>query len=405
MSQIEIESLLYKTMGLDSASIGRPAIERAVERRMAAVGTVRVEEYWNLLRSATDEVQELIEAVVVPETSFFRHGEAFSALQSFVTGQWLPSRRATNLRVLSVPCSTGEEPYSIVMSLLDSGLAPDKFSVEAWDISRRAIAYAQRAVYGKNSFRTDLGFRDRYFDLTPGGYEVRANVRRQVTFRQCNLVIPESCSGPTRFEIVFCRNVLIYFDRSTQEQALKNLERLLAPDGVLFVGPAEALLMRGAGFVPTSAAMSFAFKRGVASRPAPFVPAPLKPLPKLLPKPVAPLPKPVPVAVKPVGPTSFKASLEAARQLADAGRMAEAAPLCEAYLREQGDSAEGHYLLGLIRDVLGDAQSATQSYRKALYLNPNHSEALVHLALLAERRGDAGEAQRLQERARRVAGR
>jgi chemotaxis protein methyltransferase WspC len=95
--------------------------------------------------------------------------------------------------------------------------------------------------------------------------------------------------------------------------------------------------------------------------------------------------------------------LETAWGLANSGRMVEAAQVCEAFLSAHGDSAEGYYLQGIVYDALDDSQRATQSYRKAIYLDPNHTEALVHLALLAERRGDAPEARRLHERARRVA--
>ncbi len=409
MSQIEIEDLLHAAMGLDTASIGSAAIERAVHARMAQNGARGLADYQQRLRSSPDELQELVEAVVVPETWFFRHHEAFRALNRFVIEEWLPAYPNGVLRVLSVPCSTGEEPFSIAMALLDGGLARDRFAIEAWDISRRALAGAERAIYGKNSFRgDDLSFRERHFESVSEGFKVTEAVRRAVCFRQGNLLAPDHPNTVGRFDVVFCRNVLIYFDRPTQERAMATLKQLLALAGTAFVGPAEALLMRGGGFVPTRDAMSFAFKKGSSARPArPALPppAPMKALPKPASKLVAPLVSRAPLAARApaVAAPQTVADLETARRLADAGRMNEAAGVCGAYLQEKGESADGHTLLGVIRDALGDGPSAVKSYRKALYLDPNHTEALMHLALLAERRGDAGEARRLHERARRVA--
>jgi chemotaxis protein methyltransferase WspC len=302
------------------------------------------------------------------------------------------------------------------MTLLDSGLPPERFVIEAWDISRPALAKAERGIYGRNSFRSEnLGFRDRYFRQVAEGYQVVDAVRRQVRFRHENMLSPGPCLNGELHHVVFCRNVLIYFDRPTQEQALSVLQRLLAADGILFVGPAETFLMRGSGFTPDSAPMSFAFRPKGVTRPATVAAKPIAPGFKPRPKPltktpsnlpgklsVSPPARPAPAAPKPA-PAPALADLDTARQLANSGRMPEAAQACEAFLRTQSESVEGHYLLGLVYDALGDSARATQSYRKAIYLDPGHSEALVHLALLAERRGDEPEARRLYERARRVA--
>ena len=153
MAPIDFEKVLKQAMGLDAVSIGSTTIERAVRVRMADLGLGRREDYWQQLHDSTDELQELIETVVVPETWFFRDREAFGALVRLVTEEWLPAHPAGILRLLSVPCSTGEEPYSIVMALLDGGVSLERFQVDAVDISARALAQARRGVYGMNSFR------------------------------------------------------------------------------------------------------------------------------------------------------------------------------------------------------------------------------------------------------------
>ena len=138
-----IEALLKERIGLDAATVGPGMIERALRERLAAAAVPDHHAYWNLLHSHPDELQSLIEAVVVPETWFFRHREALLALGRFAAtrvfgGDHAPDGAAP-LRILSVPCSTGEEPYSIVMALLDAGVPEQRFQVDAVDVSARSL--------------------------------------------------------------------------------------------------------------------------------------------------------------------------------------------------------------------------------------------------------------------------
>jgi chemotaxis protein methyltransferase WspC len=412
MAKSEIENLLRQAMGLDAASIGSTSVDRAVRLRMAACALERVEDYWSKLRADGGELQELIEALVVPETWFFREAAAFAALAHAVETAVLPANETGVLTLLSVPCSTGEEPYSIAMALLDAGLPPHRFAVDAVDISARALAKAGRAVYGSNSFRGgDLNFRERYFRPSPEGYHLADAVRERVRFRQANLLEPGFQAGRDRYEVIFCRNLLIYFDRPTQERAVKTLERLLAPSGLLFVSPAEAFLMTNSGFSSAGYARAFSYRKtppgqresGETPAKAVRARAPLPPRPAAK-RPAAPRARVASVGVVAVASTTLAAppaGLEIAVQLADAGRLVEAAQACEAHLRDRA-SADGYCLLGLVRDALNDAHRAGECYRKALYLDPNHIEALAHLALSSERRGDTAAAQRLRDRARRA---
>jgi len=264
----DFENLLKETMGLDVASIGSSAIERAVEKRLLACELQETHAYWERVRASEAELQELIEAVVVPETWFFRDREAFAALALTVYEDWLGAHPEDHLRLLSLPSSTGEEPYSMAIALLDAGFPANRFRVDAVDISACALARAGHAVYGKNSFRgKELGFRDRHFEATAHGYRLSDAVRRQVQFQQGNLLAAGFLPGVESYDVIFCRNVLIYFDRAARDRALNVLVRLLTPKGVLFVAPSETGLLLSHNFIPTNMPRAFAFRKaGVMPR-------------------------------------------------------------------------------------------------------------------------------------------
>jgi len=410
-----IEYLLRETMGLDSASIGSSLIQRTARLRMKTLSLKKMEAYLRLVETSPVEMSELIESVVVTETWFFRDKEAFAALTRLVMNEWLPAHPVGLLRVLSAPCSSGEEPYSAAMALLDAGLPPDRFEIDALDISARALAQAERAVYGKNSFRTpDLSFRDRYFQQSKDGHGLNELVRSRVFFKRGNLLDEQCLTVKGLYDFIFCRNLLIYFDRPTQAKVLQKLSQLLTPTGLCFVGPAELPLVVNNGFVSANLPMAFACRR--ADTPPLPLPErrqrPLTPLKVLARSPVISPPAAAakrhpPARAELQPPKDAKKiaapkNLDTAQRLADAGKLADAAALCEAHLREQGPSAQAYYLLGLVRDADGDTSQAVAHYRKALYLQPKHGDALLQLSLLAEKSGDATAARLLRQRARRA---
>jgi chemotaxis protein methyltransferase WspC len=259
MINTEIANLLNRTMGLDSAAIGLYTIERAVQSRRLACNLADEKAYLNHVLVSEVELTELIEAVVVPETWFFRNHEALLEVARMAYEEWLPANPARVLRLLSLPCSTGEEPYSIVMALLDAGMPASRFQVEAVDISERALTIARQAEYGRNSFRGDnLSFRNRHFTLTRGRWRLSDDVRAKVHFQRGNIISPDFLPGTEVFDAVFCRNLVIYFDRAGQEHAVTTLRRLLTPKGVLFVGPSEASLLLSLDFVDAKIPRPFA---------------------------------------------------------------------------------------------------------------------------------------------------
>lgn len=407
-SYAQIESLLKKSMGLDASSIGSSTIASAVQRRMSACGQPDAQAYLARLLDSRAELNALIEEVVIPETWFFRDGKAFEALRHYVTQEWLPAHTQGKLRLLSLPCSTGEEPYSIAMSLIDSGLPLERIHIDAVDISTQALARAQRAVYNEHAFRAeDLSFRERFFQRTDAGFALDERIRRPVNFIQANLLDSAFMPGQGIYDVIFCRNLMIYFDHATQTQAVNVLTRLLHARGILFVGHAESSLILNHAYVSEHIPHAFAFRK--------LTPPPLKPVPPPVRKKTgsrAPdrlatlFQSRRPAAAFAVTETGDDASmhdeLEQALSLANQGNLIEATRLCENWLAQHDPCARVCYLLGLICEASGNQQQAEDHLRKALYLQPDHQEALVHLALLVEQKGDHPAAEILRQRARRA---
>jgi len=413
-----IAAMLKQHMGLDIAAVGSALIERGVRERMKVLGEADMTGYLHVLQSGVGELQELIELVVVPETWFFRDREAILAVARLAREKIIRAPDASNatVRILSLPCSTGEEPYSIAMALLEAGVPPAQFRIDGVDICHRSLAAAQRAVYGRNSFRgKQLEYRERHFTDGHEGagqhdWALAEDVRQQVAFRFGNMLAADFMRNEAPYDFIFCRNVLIYFDRDVQQQAVQVLERLLDRDGCIFVGPAEAGLLLKPHIESIGIPLSFGFRRKkVVDR----VDLPLPPLKMVaaIPRIVAPEPAP-PLRVRPAqvrqripeaAPSAVVQDdlLAQARACADRGELAQAEALCE-QLNAVGPNADAYHLQGLISDARQDASSAQQLYRKAIYLQPDHREALLHLAALLAAQGDDAGAQRLQERAERA---
>ena len=412
----EFADLLRTTMGLSADTVGLSVIESAVKTRVSACKSKSLQDYWEHVHACDAELQELIDEVIVPETWFFRDREAFAAMAHEAYNKWLPHHPEGQLRLLSVPCATGEEPYSMAMALLAAGFPGSRFRIDAIDISVRLLKRAQEAIYGKNSFRgKDLDFRDRFFEPVGSEFRLADAVRGQVRFHHGNLLDPLFTPDMAAYDIIFCRNVLIYFDRATQDRAVQVLTRFLAPDGFLFVGPSETGLMLNSDFVSAKLALAFAFRHKVHVSPeldaglgtrVVQLPRPRRATVKGIPRPAA---KTVVKRVAPsrpaatiAQPAGTETDLDEIFRFANQGRLSEAIQRCEEFLQTFGPSARAYHLMGLVHDATGMPQEAEQYYRKALYLDPGHQETLVHLAFLLEKQGDATGAQRLHRRAQRV---
>jgi len=431
MAPQTIEGLLKERIGLDSVTIGSATIGRSVRRRMLECKLPDEQAYLELLTASPSELQALIDEVTVPETWFFRGVEPFRLLAEYVSMEWRKAYPGKVFRVLSIPCSSGEEPYSIAMVLMDIGLQKDQFHIDAVDINTRNIDRAKMGIYGRNSFRGDEGDAiSRYFNAVENGYEINDAVRESVEFRHENLLDKGFMGGVTSYDAIFCRNLLIYFDRATQSSALVKLHNLLAPEGILFIGHAESGCVDGALFSLVRREGAFAYRKGIKAEKAvnatpsdgKAVNAPnvvngsnskdginyknnKKPSVRSAAVAGSPVKKIIKKATAEVVPDrNYEALLAQATELADRGELDEAGWLCEKQLGLDAFSADAYYLLAVIREAQGHILFAQELLHRALYLDPKHYQVLIHLAGHAERQGDLAAAAAYRTRAKRLAG-
>jgi chemotaxis protein methyltransferase WspC len=396
--------LLRERIGLNPDSVG-PAVGAAVAGRMRAVGVTDPAAYARLAEQP-GEFQALAEDVAVPETWFFRGGGVFAHLAQRFANQPRPPGRP--FRALSVPCSTGDEPYSLAIALAEAGAPAGAWVLDGVDLSARCLEQARRGRYSEAAFRqTDPELRRRYFRPADGGWELVPGLRQTVRFRQGNLLDPIFLSSEAPYDLIFCRNLFIYLHPEARRRCLATLERLLAADGLLVVGAAEPLPV-DAPFRRVGPDGAFLYQK-LGERAAPNaergtrnaerteksgeVPRLRLPPPRTQP-PEAAEPRPAPGAPR--------SGLDELRRQADGGQLDEALAGCRALLDRAGPSADVYSLMGVVLQARGEAEEANRCFQKALYLRPDHREALTHLMLLAQRDGDAPRADLLRRRLERA---
>jgi len=415
-SRDQILAWLRSEIGLDPQSIGASALDRVLRERQRSVGVGSFEAYAALVKSSPAERVALLDSVVVPETWFFRDTALFDSI-----GEMMARARENRgggegepIRWLSLPCATGEEAYSIAMALIQKGFAPGSATVTGVDLSQRCVESAGRGLYGKNSFRGDhLGYRERFFERHESVHRLSDEVRRWVRFR-CANILGDGFSGELGiFDVVFCRNMLIYFDDASRARAAGVLRNLVRPGGFLCLTPAESHVAAGQGFAVAEGFPHSIFRRelegsGRASAPIGGVAAASRLRVGKEPLPVARVESrfvPAPRKQEPMvvsGGSTSEDRLAMAAVAADRGELDLAESLCIESNQKAGPTAQAYYLLGLVQDARGRNGEAESSYRKAIYMDPRHYEALVHLAALLGMRGEQAESGRLMQRAMRV---
>ena len=401
-----IRDLLAARLGLDAERVGQSFFESVRRRILEETGGIDLQLFLQAAEAGGAAWETLVDHAVVPETWFFRDHAPFEHIAEGVRARWAGSRGAP-IRILSCPCSTGEEPYSVAIALAEAGLPPSAFRIDAADVSAGALRTAQAGIFRSRSFRSsDRGIRDRYFDHDQSAsvWRLKSGVRAAVQFYLANLVSLEGLQDWMRYDVVLCRNLLIYLHAEARAGVMAAVRRLLVDDGLLVVGHAEPAIAREHGFVGEGDVAAFAFRRlppsaenrtpdksKAAIRPGGHEARQQRAVPSWGASRVA-------ASLMTVPRDDGAATLDRIREIGDRGRVEEAMRACRDYVRRVPDSADGYFLLGVLQSAAGRPQAAEDAFRRALYLEHDHTDALMHLALTREARGDAAGAARLRER-------
>lgn len=249
-----LRDFVYEASGILVRDEMKFMLEHRLAPRLEALGLSAFSEYHRYLRTDLRrrlEVEAAIEALTTHETYFFREPNQLTAfteeLLPELARSHAPSRR---LRLWSAGCSSGEEPYTLAMLILESGrFVGWDVEIVATDISKRVLATARRAEYGPSALRVTPGRHvDRYFEPLGNRVRVRDEVRALVSFGHLNLVDPGLAALVPRADVIFCRNVLLYFDLPARQRTLRLFYEKLVEGGYLLLGHAENLIHLSADF-------------------------------------------------------------------------------------------------------------------------------------------------------------
>ena len=404
-----VASVLAARLGLDAASLSPGTVERAVLKRSQALGIDGPCRYLARLLEDGTEWPALVDEIVVPETWLFRDGGPFEELAAHLGSGRAPSA-ADPFRVLSMPCASGEEAWSVAAVLAEAGLSPHEALVDAVDVSRRLVEAARRGVYGASSFRSAgvearIGARR----LEDGRREVGAALRPYVRFHVENALEFEAGLPLPCYDAVFCRNLLIYLTPEARRRLTLRADRMLRPGGLMVLGHAEAFTTFFPGYVPAGRSRAFAARKPSGGAEEARFPAGARKQPRgeAPPRPAkergresAP---PGPRRVSTTPPEACAELLVEARRLANAGERASVERLCARALVDDPASVDARLLLAETALAAGEDRRAEGELEKALYLAPRNETALLLLARLRDGAGDREAAARLRGRAHRAA--
>jgi len=250
VTQDEVRRLcefLYRRTGMSFSDDKRYYIDRRLLERIAATDSSSFQSYFAMLRSDADhEIEYLINAFTVNETYFYREDHQLSCMTSDLLNNILRRKKAgESIRIWSIPCSTGEEPYSIAIWLMENWKEVDRYNIEivGSDIDTRALKSAMEGVYGNRALmRLSQDMISRYFEkIDDDQYRIDEGLRNSIQFTQANLIEPADMRRFRGFDVIFCRNVLIYFDDASRRIAAENLYDCLHPAGYICLGHSETM--------------------------------------------------------------------------------------------------------------------------------------------------------------------
>lgn len=380
-----------------------------VRRRMKALGIDDPAAYRARLEGDPAELEALVTSVAVPETWFFRYPASFEFLAGWLRRRLASRPPGARLRMLSAPCATGQEPLSMAATALHAGWPAARIEIDAVDVSTAAIAVARESSTRPLPVREPMpSWARSMFREVPGGVVAPPSLLEPIRFLHAD-VLSWTPAEARPYDAVFCRNFFIYLTPEARAATIRRVDRMLAADGLLFVGHADHDARTVEGFRGVGIPHTFAYER----RPAEVEVAPIRVaqpprrpssslvVPRVAPRPARPAA--LDAAPRPASSSTGTATaLDRARKLADEGRLREAAELAERCVADDGPSPAALELLGCVRLAEGDLPAAAEWFRRLVYLEPEHESGLLHLAMISEDEGDLDGAERYRQRARRT---
>jgi chemotaxis protein methyltransferase CheR len=354
-----------------------PSLQAALQRALPGVGPAALVARAGDPASGPELVQQLLDEVTVKETTFMRDRRQLAAIPWPDLLERARARGSDVVRVWSAGCATGEEPYTLALLACEQlGLAAPPVRILATDLSRDALAAARTGRYRARAVRElEPELVERYFTFEDNAYVVCRELRALVEFEPHNLVAdPGTPPGAGQFDLVLCRNVLIYFDLPVVERVIASLESALAPEGMLVVGAADALC-------------------GTAGRLT------RRPEPARVAGPA------LRILRRPLGRDTLVPRdqlLAEALDAANRGRSGDAIERASLLLAENPLDADAYFVRGMVELEAGRTEDAVGSLRRSLYADPTFALAAFKLGRACDALGDAGAARRAYEQALRT---
>jgi chemotaxis protein methyltransferase CheR len=437
--------LIVKRSGIHFDQSKKETLKISLLSRITARGLQSFAHYFQLLcsRGGAEEFDQLLNLITIPETFFFRDQAQLMALKRYVIPDILAKRSGedSTLRIWSAGCSTGEEPYTIAMIVAEGmpGVVLPRTRILATDISRNALAAAREGLYRSRSLQsTEDDYRERYFSRRGNMYALNEAIKQMVEFRYFNLMRePYPLLDLTGWDIIFCRNVTIYFQPEVTKRVVHNFYESLREGGYLFTGFSESLryvsdeftaVQLGGIFLYQKKAVDRDIKKREKSRP-------IAPQSRRLQAPVGKRRRQVKAAPSQKTAASQQTLYRAKELLEDGkpeqahlllapileqrrppiealllqaeialnqGDMADAAKVCQKVIGVEPLSVAGHYLLGIIYRILEKEEKAIEMFKKVVYLKPDQALAHFYLGELHALGGDLDTAGRYYANAVRL---
>lgn len=238
----KFRKLIYDQSGITFSDTNRSVLDSRIKERLREEKINTVEEYYNLVLADQGEMKTMLDSVTTNLTRFFRNQPHFDALVNYVIPHLLENKKNSvdkTIRIWSAGCSTGEEPYTIAMILKDVLPAPYTFSITASDISLKSLMVGQQGFYPTSRITgIPEKYLERFFIKNETGYQVKKELMDTIHFDYHNLTHD---SGAKNLDVIFCRNVLIYFDEAAQLAVIDRFWNSMSPSSYLFIGHSESL--------------------------------------------------------------------------------------------------------------------------------------------------------------------